>query len=80
MSAENQGGKMVKTGFAEKSRIRGLVELRSRFFNSGREKVWHKWIDVWRPWRHSNYECQQEDPCRVLGPSRSGQIGWNGRP
>ncbi|KAH3392381.1 hypothetical protein KXW79_003977, partial [Aspergillus fumigatus] len=61
MSAENQGGKMVKTGFA-------------------REKVWHKWIDVWRPWRHSNYECQQEDPCRVLGPSRSGQIGWNGRP
>ncbi|KAH1782441.1 hypothetical protein KXX20_002123 [Aspergillus fumigatus] len=36
MSAENQGGKMVKTGFAEKSRIRGLVELRSRFFNSGR--------------------------------------------
>ncbi|KAH1581008.1 hypothetical protein KXX44_002686, partial [Aspergillus fumigatus] len=42
-----------------------LVELRSRFFNSGREKVWHKWIDVWRPWRHSNYECQQEDPCRV---------------
>ncbi|KAH1530970.1 hypothetical protein KXX61_003879, partial [Aspergillus fumigatus] len=49
MSAENQGGKMVKTGFAkmvktgfaEKSRIRGLVELRSRFFNSGREKVWH---------------------------------------
>lgn len=56
---------MVKTGFAEKSRIRGLVELRSRFFNSGREKVWHKWIDVWRPWRHSNYECQQEDPCRV---------------
>lgn len=36
---------MVKTGFAEKSRIRGLVELRSRFFNSGREEVWHKWID-----------------------------------
>ncbi|KAH1980983.1 hypothetical protein KXV92_002085 [Aspergillus fumigatus] len=46
MSAENQGGKMVKTGFAEKSRIRGLVELRSRFFNSGREKVWHKKILV----------------------------------
>ncbi|KAH2958984.1 hypothetical protein KXW43_003993, partial [Aspergillus fumigatus] len=44
MSAENQGGKMVKTGFA--SRIRGLVELRSRFFNSGREKVWHKKILV----------------------------------